>query len=192
MSQAGGCRPVTMESMMKPVVAGLAAILTSAALSLGAVPLWAADAPTDPQIAHIAYTAGVIDIDAAKLALSKTGNDEVRAFAESMQNDHQAVNDQALALVQKLGVTPEDNATSQALTTAAQAKQAELSGLEGAAFDRAYIDNEVAFHQQVLEALDSTLIPSAQNPELKSLLETGYKLFQGHEQHAEHVAGSLK
>lgn len=177
---------------MKHLVAGLAAALTAAALSLGAVPALAADAPTDPQIAHIAYTAGSIDIEAAKLALSKTANDEVRAFAESMLSDHQAVNDQALALVEKLGVTPEDNATSQALTEAAEARQAELGALEGAEFDRAYIDNEVAFHQQVLEALDTVLIPSAQNAELKSLLETGYKLFQGHEQHAEHVAEALK
>lgn len=177
---------------MKNLVAGLAAILTSAALTLGAVPALAADAPTDSQIAHIAYTAGSIDIDAAKLALSKTTNDEVRAFAESMLSDHQAVNDQAMALVQKLGVTPEDNPTSQALTSAAEVKQTELSGLEGAEFDRAYIDNEVAFHRQVLEALDVTLIPATQNPELKSLLETGYKLFQGHEQHAEHVAEELK
>lgn len=177
---------------MKHLVAGLAAALTSAALALGAVPALATDAPTDPQIAHIAYTAGSIDIDAARLALSKTTNDEVRTFAESMLNDHQAVNDQALALVGRLGVTPEDNATSQALTTAAEARQGELSGLDGVAFDRAYINNEVAFHRQVLEALDTVLIPSAQNAELKSLLETGYKLFQGHEQHAEHVAGALK
>lgn len=177
---------------MKHLVATLAATLTSAALAFGAVPALAADAPTDPQIAHIAYTAGVIDIDAAKLALSKTANDEVRGFAQSMLDDHQAVNDQALALVKKLGVTPEDNPTSQALTAAAQAEQAKLADLDGAEFDRAYIDNEVAFHKQVLEALDTTLIPSTQNAELKSLLETGYKLFQGHEQHAEHVAEALK
>lgn len=177
---------------MKQLVAGLAAALTSAALAFGAVPALAADAPTDPQIAHIAYTAGVIDIDAATLALSKTANDEVRAFAQSMLDDHQAVNDQALGLVKKLGVTPEDNPTSQALTEAAEAKQAELSGLDGAAFDRAYVDNEVAFHQQVLEALDTVLIPSTSNEELKSLLETGYKLFDGHLQHAEHVAGTLE
>ena len=151
-----------------------------------------ADAPTDPQIAHIAYTAGAIDIEAAKLALSKSTTKAVTDFAQSMIDDHQAVNEQALELVGKLGVTPEDNPTSQALTKAADEKRAELDALDGAAFDKAYVDNEVAYHKQVNEALETLLIPSAQNAELKSLLETGLKLFQGHQLHAEHVAAELK
>ena len=76
----------------------------------------AADKPTDPQIAHIAYSAGVIDIEAAKLAISKSSNKEVVAFAQDMVRDHEAVNVQALDLVKKLNVTPEDNDTSKALT----------------------------------------------------------------------------
>lgn len=152
----------------------------------------AQDKPTDPQIAHIAYSAGAIDIEAAKLALSKSTTKAVTDFAQSMVDDHQAVNDQALDLVKKLGVTPEDNATSQALSKAAEAKRAELAGLDGDAFDKAYVDNEVAYHKQVNGALETLLIPSAQNAELKSLLETGLKLFQGHQLHAEHVAAGLK
>jgi putative membrane protein len=152
----------------------------------------AADKPTDPQIAHIAYTAGVIDIEAAKLALEKSKNKEVLAFANDMVRDHQAVNEQALALVKKLKVTPEDNATSKSLTEAADKERAQLSKLDGAAFDKAYVDNEVAYHKQVNGAVETLLIPSASNAELKSLLETGLKIFQGHEQHAEHVAGMLK
>jgi putative membrane protein len=102
------------------------------------------------------------------------------------------VNDQALAMVKKLGVTPEDNPTSQALTKQAADKRAELAKLSGAAFDKAYIDNEVAYHKTVNSALQSTLIPVATNPELKDLLSTGLKIFQGHEQHAEHVAAEFK
>ena len=166
--------------------------LGAACLALAASFAGAADKPTDPQIAHIAYSAGVIDVEAAKLALSKTGNAEVKAFAESMQKDHEAVNDMALALVKKLNVTPQDNATSQALARAAEDKRAELAKLDGAAFDKAYVDNEVAYHKQVNGALEALLIPSAQNVELKGLLETGLKLFQGHQQHAEHVAAGLK
>lgn len=166
--------------------------LSAACLALAAPLAVAADKPTDPQIAHIAYSAGVIDVEAAKLALSKTKNPDVTAFAQSMQKDHEAVNDMALALVKKLGVTPEDNPTSQALAKAGEEKRAELGKLDGAAFDKAYIDNEVAYHREVNGALETLLIPSAQNPELKSLLETGLKLFQGHEQHAEHVAAGLK
>lgn len=152
----------------------------------------AAEKPTDPQIAHIAYTAGVIDIEAAKLAIKKSRNKEVVDFAKDMERDHAAVNQQALDLVKKLKVTPEDNETSKALTKAAKEGRAKLAKLKGAEFDKAYIENEVAYHKQVDSALETLLIPSASNAELKSLLETGLKIFQGHEQHAEHVAGMLK
>nr|WP_295469270.1 DUF4142 domain-containing protein [Mesorhizobium sp.] len=160
---------------------------------LGAAPLaQAADMPTDPQIAHIAYTAGALDVDMGRLAISKSKNKDVLDFAESMVRDHEAVNVQALDLVKKLNVTPEDNATSKALTDATAAERAKLEKLDGAAFDKAYVDNEVAYHKQVNGALETLLIPSAQNAELKSLLETGLKIFQGHEQHAETVAAGLK
>ncbi|KQV30434.1 hypothetical protein ASC97_21595 [Rhizobium sp. Root1203] len=152
----------------------------------------AGEPPTDPQIAHIAYTAGVIDIEAAKLALEKSKNKQVVAFANDMLRDHEAVNKQALALVKKLKVTPEDNSTSQSLSAAATEERKTLAALKGAAFDKAYVNNEVAYHKQVNGALETLLIPSAKNGELKDLLETGLKLFQGHEQHAEHVAATLR
>jgi putative membrane protein len=167
--------------------------LITAALCVASAAAFAQGAkPTDPQIAHIAYTAGVIDADAAKLALSKSKNAAVRAFAEAMARDHAAVNKQALDLVKKLGVTPQDNPTSQALSKQAATKLAELQKLSGAAFDKAYMANEVAYHQTVNGALSTTLIPSASNAELKSLLETGLKIFQGHQQHAEQVVAKLK
>jgi putative membrane protein len=166
-----------------------AAILLSGPALQGAS---AADKPTDPQIAHIAYTAGVIDINAAKQAQKKAKNKDVKAFAEDMLRDHEAVNKQALALVKKLNVTPEDNDTSKALSKQASDKMAELDKLSGAAFDKAYVANEVAYHKAVNSALETQLIPSAGNAELKSLLQTGLKIFQGHQQHAEHVAAELK
>jgi putative membrane protein len=173
--------------MITKLCAGLAALslLTGAAFAQGAK-------PTDPQIAHIAYTAGQIDIEAAKQALSISKNKDVRAFANDMVRDHTAVNKQALALVKKLKVTPEDNDTSKSLAKAAAAKRAELAKLKGAAFDKAYVANEVAYHKTVDNALETLLIPSSNNAELKSLLQTGLKIFQGHEQHAEHVAAELK
>ena len=109
-----------------------------------------------------------------------------------MVRDHEAVNKQALDLVKKLKVTPEDNDTSKTLSKNAADKLAELAKLNGAAFDKAYIANEVAYHKAVDSALETTLIPSANNPELKNLLQTGLKIFQGHQQHAEHVATELK
>ena len=122
----------------------------------------------------------------------KSKNKDVVAFANDMARDHKAVNDKALALVKKLKVTPEDNDTSKALAKQAADKNAELSKLSGAAFDKAYIDNEVAYHKTVNGALENTLIPSASNAELKDLLTTGLKIFQGHQQHAEHVAAEFK
>jgi putative membrane protein len=160
-------------------------LLGSAALAQGAK-------PTDPQIAHIAYTAGVIDIAAAKQALAKSTNKDIKAFANDMLRDHEAVNKQALDLVKKLKVTPEDNDTSRTLSKNAAAKLAELDKLKGAEFDKAYAANEVAYHKAVDGALETLLIPSASNAELKSLLQTGLKIFQGHLQHAEHVAAALK
>jgi putative membrane protein len=162
----------------------LAAALASALGIAGA----AAAGPTDPQIAHIAYTAGLIDIEAGKQALDKSQNNDVRAFAQQMIGDHTAVNDQALALVKKLNVTPEDNATSKSLAEAADAERKKLADLSGAAFDKAYVDNEVAYHKAVDDAVSKTLIPSAQNAELKTLLQNGLKLFEAHLAHAEQLA----
>jgi putative membrane protein len=146
----------------------------------------------DAQIAHIAYTAGQIDVVAGNQALAKSSNPAVRTFAEEMVRDHTAVNDQALALVKKLGVTPEANATSTSLSEAADKKVRQLDALSGTAFDKAYVANEIAFHQTVNGALSSTLIPAAHNAELKSLLETGLTLFQEHLAHAEHLAGEVR
>lgn len=168
-------------------------ILLVAALSIGLTGTsLGQDDPTDPQIAHIAYTAGQIDIAAAEQALRKSNNPTIVEFAETMVRDHQAVNEQALALVEKLGVTPEDNPTSQSLSQAAEAKAAELGQLEGKEFDAAYIANEVAYHDTVNDALSGLLIPSAENAELKALLETGHKLFLEHQAHAEHLTSEVK
>jgi putative membrane protein len=169
---------------MSAAIAALS-LLSSAALAQGAK-------PTDPQIAHIAYTAGVIDIAAAKQALAKGSNKEVKSFAQDMVRDHEAVNKQALDLVKKLNVTPEDNDTSKTLSKQAADKLSELGKLKGAEFDKAYVANEVAYHKAVNGALETLLIPSASNAELKSLLQTGLKIFQGHQQHAEQVAAATK
>jgi putative membrane protein len=170
------------------------ALCGASALLMIASPTRAHEAPqpNDAQIAHIAYTAGQLDLEAGRLALTKSKNAAVRSFAETMVRDHAAVNDQALALVKKLGVTPEANATSEALTRQSQETAHRLSSLQGAAFDRAYIENEVAYHRAVNEALAKTLIPEADNAELKSLLTTGLTLFQEHQRHAEAIAKVLR
>jgi putative membrane protein len=165
----------------------------AAALALAASPAAFAQGapPNDAQIANIAYTAGEIDIAAAKQALAKSKNKDVRDFASEMVRDHTAVNDKALALVTKLKVTPEPNPTSASLSSGAKTERDKLAKLSGAAFDKAYVANEVAYHKTVNGALKETLIPNAKNGELKDLLETGLKLFQEHQTHAEHLAMQL-
>lgn len=150
-----------------------------------------AQAPSDAQIASIVVTANQVDIDAGKLAESKGSNAEVKAFGKQMVTDHSGVNKQAVALVTKLKVTPEDNATSKSLKAGGVDNVRNLEKLNGAAFDRAYVDHEVAYHQQVLDAIDKTLIPSAQNAELKSLLVSVRPAFVAHLEHAKSLQATL-
>jgi putative membrane protein len=137
-------------------------------------------------------TANQVDIDAGRLAEARGTNKDVKAFGKQMVTDHGAVNQQAVALVTKLKVTPEDNPTSEALKAGGAANAKNLIGLKGAAFDKAYIDHEVAYHQQVLDAIDKTLIPNAKNAELKALIIKVRPAFVGHLEHAKTIQASLK
>ena len=150
-----------------------------------------AQAPSDAQIAAIVVTANQVDIDAGKLAESKASNAEVKAFGKQMVTDHSGVNKQAVALVTKLKVTPEENATSKALKAGGADNVKSLEKLSGAAFDRAYVDHEVVYHQAVLDAVDKTLLPSAQNAELKALLVAVRPAFVAHLEHAKMVQAKL-
>ena len=146
----------------------------------------------DLEIAHVAYTADNIDIAYAKLALQKSGTAEIRKFAETMIRDHTAVNEQALALLAKLKVEPQDNFLSASLTENAGKILAELGALSGADFDRRYAENELAYHQTVNNLVESEFIPNIENAEVKALFEAGLQIFKTHEEHAAHVVKSLK
>jgi len=145
----------------------------------------------DAQIASIVVTANQVDIDAGKLAASRSTNAEVKKFGELMVTDHSGVNKSATELVTKLKVTPQDNPTSQKLKSGGDENLANLKSLKGAAFDRAYVDHEVAYHQAVLDAVDKTLIPGAKNEELKALLVKVRPAFVAHLEHAKHVQSTL-
>ena len=150
------------------------------------------DKLTDPEIASVAVTADQIDIDYAMIAKTKASSKEVKEFAATMAKDHQAINDKAVALVTKLGVTPMDNATTQSLMAGATTTKANLNSLSGAAFDKAYIDNEVAYHKAAIDLVENKLIVDASNAELKALLESALPLFKAHLSHAEMVQKNLK
>jgi len=167
------------------------AAIVVAGLFVAAASSAPAQTVTDAQIASIVVTANQVDIDAGELAASKATNPEVKKFGQQMVADHTGVNKQATALVTKLKVTPEDNPTSQSLKTDGDKNLANLKGLTGAEFDKAYIDNEVTYHQAVIDALDKTLIPSAQNAELKALLVKVRPAFVAHLEHAKMIQSSL-
>ena len=166
-------------------------LLVASALSLTTVAVAARQAPNDAHIAHIVVTANQVDIDAGKLAESMATNAEVRAFAKLMVTDHTAVNKAATDLAAKLKLKPEDNPTSKSLKAGGDKNVARLKTLKGAAFDKAYIDNEVAYHTAVLEAVDKVLLPNAKNEDLRALLTKTRPAFVAHLEHAKKVQASL-
>ncbi len=177
---------VTLRNTMKliPILALVASTLAASARVEAAV--------SDPQIAAIVVAANQVDIDAGKFATEKSTNPEVKQFAQTMVTDHTAVNKSAVDLVTKLKVRPESNDTSAALTAGGEKNLENLRTLDGAAFDKAYVDHEVAYHEQVIQALDTVLIPNSQNDELKALLVKVRPAFIEHLHHAKHLQAALK
>ena len=155
------------------------------------LPAFAQQGPTDAQIAHIVVTANQVDIDAGKLAEKTTKNKDVKAFGQQMVADHTAVNKSATDLVKKLKVKPEGNDTSASLEKGGAENIAKLKKLKGKDFDKAYVDNEVAYHQAVIGAVDKTLIPSAKNADLKALIEKVRPALVQHLEHAKHLQAQL-
>lgn len=172
---------------MKSREIAIAAVLACAAAGSQAQ----SSGPTDPQIAAIVVTANQVDIDTGKLAMSRSRSNDVKAFAQEMVKDHGAVNKSATALVHKLKVTPEASDTSQSLKKGGDDNLADLRKLKGTAFNRAYIDHEVTYHEAVIDAIDKTLIPNANNAELKALLEKSRPVFVEHLDHAKRLQASM-
>lgn len=147
---------------------------------------------TDPEIASIAVTANQIDVDYGNLALKKTSNDEVKRFAQTMINDHTAVIKQATELAQKLNVTPKDNATTQSLLKDSKEMMKKLESKKGKDFDKAYIDNEVAYHESVINTVKTVLIPQTTNAELKDLFQSIMPALEHHLEMAKRAQSNLK
>ena len=167
-------------------------LLAAAALLAGSTAAYAQSGLDDLQVAHSAYTADIIDINYARIALRKTHNPEVRRFAQLMIQDHTAVNEGAGALLTRLGVSAQDNAFSQALNRGAQAENTRLGSLSGRAFDREYARNELAYHRQVNSIVGGTWIPAVQNAEVKAFLAQALVTFRVHEEHAGHMVAALR
>jgi putative membrane protein len=173
---------------MKRNIAILVASLIASASAPGAPPA----ALDDAQIAAIVVTANTVDIDAGKLAQKMSDNADVRTFAKLMVTDHEGVNKQATALVKKLKVTPVESDTSRSLKAGGEANIATLGKLKGKAFDKSYIDHEVAYHEAVLAAIDTTLLPNVKNAELKETLIKVRPAFVAHLEHARQIQAAVK
>lgn len=145
----------------------------------------AADTLTDAQIAAIVVTANQIDIDAGRLAESKSTVAEVKAFAHRMITDHTDVNKQATDLVTRLKITPEDSTISKAMKSDAKRNMDRMKKLSGKDFDKLYLNDESSFHNAVIDTVDSKLLPSAENTDLKSLLVKVRPALVSHRDHAD-------
>ncbi|MEE8294458.1 MAG: DUF4142 domain-containing protein [Sphingomonadales bacterium] len=146
----------------------------------------------DLEIAHVAYTADNIDIRYAHLALAISENPAIQEFAATMIRDHEAANEQALALLKKLNVDPQDNFLSQQLLGQSEGIIARLSKLRGYEFDLAYAENELGYHQAVNGLVNGSFIPNIDNAEVKVFFKKAAVIFGGHEKHAEMMVKSLK
>lgn len=191
-SRAGPLIPKRKSTDMLKIItlALLSAGLTASAV-VGAEDSEKATPPTDAQIAKIVVVANTVDVKYGEQAVKKTKNPDVKAFAETMIRDHSAVNEKAIALVEKLGVTPEDSETSKSLDENGKKELERQKALEGAEFDKSYVDNEVSYHEAVIAVLDESLIPSSKNEELKALLKTGRPIFVAHLEHAKNLQKEL-
>ena len=170
----------------------IAAMALSACQSVATVSAQDPAALNDLEIAHVAYTADNIDIRYAHLALAISQNPAIHEFARTMIRDHTAVNEQALALLQKLGADPQDNFLSQSLEQGAAEIINEMSALRGSDFDKRYAENELAYHKAVNDLVENAFIPNIENGEVKALFETGLKIFQAHEDHAEMMVKAVQ
>ena len=174
---------------MKNLISALSVVV-----AMIAVPASAQDVAemNDLEYAHIAYTADVIDIRYAHLALALSTNPDIHEFANTMIRDHTAVNEAALGLLEKLGASAQDNAFSQTLNANAEKIIDDFSKLRGAAFDKAYAANELAYHRAVNDLVGNTMIPNIDNAEVKALFEQGFEIFKAHEHHAEMMVKALE
>jgi putative membrane protein len=174
--------------LKKTMIVFQALFLTAAVSAFAASP---ADL-NDLEIAHVAYTADVIDIRYAHLALAKSKNPAIHKFAKTMIRDHSAVNKKALALLKKLGASAKDNFLSQKLNRKADQLIQEMSQLSGDEFDRRYAENEFGYHKVVNGLVEGTFIPNIENPEVKALFKEALAIFKVHQKHAEKMVASTK
>jgi putative membrane protein len=148
---------------------------------LPAASVAAAPDPTldDATIVAIFDAANTADIETGQLAAERASSKEVRDFGAMLARDHKVVRQQGRDLAEQLGVTPTPPADD-ASARAHAAAMSTLRSMQGAAFDRAFLAHEVKFHQDVIDAIQTTLLPSIQNAKVKALVVKVAPAFEAH------------
>ena len=140
----------------------------------------AAAAPlTDANIVYILDNANMLDSAAGAVAATKGTSADVRDFGKRMMRDHHTLRQQGQDLAKKLGVTPEAPANDDSKTQLDNTMKTLNGAAKGKDFDKAYIDNEVVYHQAVLQTA-TTAMNAAQNAELKNLIQKAAPAIQAH------------
>ena len=147
--------------------------------------------PSDANIAAILLAANNTDVSYARLVPSRAQSQAVREFGERMLADHTHVNQLVTDLLTKDNLTPEDNNTSLDLRDESSAKRDILRELQGRAFDSTYIANEVSYHVKLLGAIDTVLLPSARNADIKQLITAIRPAVAGHLAHARQIQSKM-
>jgi putative membrane protein len=147
---------------------------------------------SDSRIAHLAETASEIDTAMANMALNKASNEEIKSFAQQINRDQVVGKADALSSFHQLGLKLEDNELSKSLSEVGAERSKELAGLSGPAYDKAYLENEIAYNVFVIGVLEVTALPSIKNPGLKRLLEARLEIIKDHKKNAEALLKKLR
>lgn len=148
-------------------------------------------APSDGEIVEILKTANETEIDSAKLAKKRAENKEVKDYAQMMIDQHELTNKQSKKITKEENIKKKSNDMAKALKDESKTKMSDLKKKKGSDFDRSYIEQQVTMHQQLLNELDQTLIPSAQNDSLKTFLQSTRDHIQEHLTKAQSLQANL-
>ncbi len=145
----------------------------------------------DQQISAIVMESNNADISASKIALKKTNNPEVKAYADEMIKDHTQANHELLRAMEKANIKTNKSNKSADIKSAKKDTKSNLKSLNGIDFDKAYAENEVVMHTQVLNTIDQELIPNAKSPNLKAFLSKTRETIAGHLEHAKQLQSKV-
>jgi putative membrane protein len=181
-------REFPMQALLKAVVAGLLMVPGATSVPSGR----SAVAIDDAAIVGIFDAANTWDISTGTLASKKASRQDVKDLGAMLARDHKQVQQQARDLAAKLGVKPTPVPADFALKKDYEATMKKLGSLKGAAFDKAFLEHEVAYHQAVIDAVKTTFLPAIKNAELKAFVEKVAPAFEAHRVAAANLLAKLQ